>query len=109
MMVWGGRKMLGHLSLARHCGRRSEALSLEITWITPQVANGKQVGLEYGYRGSDPDGRTLEGKVTFKQKEEPLFADAERKSLGGLHSPAVRDKVLVLRSDLHPYVAPVRG
>ncbi|WP_038161840.1 hypothetical protein [Verrucomicrobium sp. BvORR106] len=106
--TWGGIGMLRQLTLAKRCGERSEVVTLEITNVTPNVANGKQVGLIYNYRGTDSDGKLHEGKAVFTMKEEPLFADEERKHLVGLHSPAVPGKILVPRSDLHPFVSPVR-
>jgi hypothetical protein len=106
--AWSGFALFGQLSLAKRCGERSEVVNLEITNVTPNVVNGKQVGLIYNYQGTDGDGKLHQGKAVFTMKEEPLFADEERKYLVGLHSPAAPGKFLVPRSDLHPFVSPVR-
>ncbi|WP_009966090.1 hypothetical protein [Verrucomicrobium spinosum] len=107
--IWGGLGMIGQLTLAKRCGRRSDVVILEITNVAPNVVNGKQVGLVYFFQGTDGDGKQLEGKTAFKTKEEPLFADEERKHLVGLLNPASPGKVLVPHRDLYPFVSPVRA
>ncbi|MFT3868252.1 MAG: hypothetical protein QM715_07125 [Nibricoccus sp.] len=97
-----GVKALRSLADARRCARRSDEVIVQVTQVVEQNAKGKTTGYEYQFAGQLADGRSVNGKVVFPVKHEPLYADNAHQTMVALVSQEKIGSPVVLRDDFYP-------